>query len=407
MMKKPSELKPLTIIGGGMVGLLLAALLADGKINVVVVEAEKPLLRWDKDNLDSRVSAINVASQCLLKTIDIWKEISSRAYSPLIKLKVWDGLGGAEVMFDSADVGTPSLGAIVENREIIRVLWRRLQNDPYVTLICPAKPLNLLLSKDFIELELNNKQKIQTFCLVGADGSDSWLREKMRIELSEHAYKQSAVVTVVKTVNDHQQTGWQVFLPEAVLALLPLNDPHHCAMVWSLSTEEVDKLMMMKERTFNVALNNAFGSRLGGIFCLNSPRSFPLIMRHAKKYVRPRMVLMGDAAHTIHPLAGQGVNLGFMDAACLAQCIIDAQQEQRDVGSLRVLRRYERWRKSDNVMMLVAIALLKECFCTQFPFIVQARNVGLTIVDRLNFFKNCCMKIAMGKIGNLPKLMKR
>ena len=407
IMTKPSELKPLTIIGGGMVGLLLAALLADRKINVVILEAKKPLLQWEKESLDSRVSAINSASQRLLKIIGIWKEIRSQAYSSLMKLKVCDGLGGAEIIFDSADVGAPSLGAIVENREMVRALWQRLQNNPYVELICPAKPLYLSPSDGFIELELNNKQKIQTFCVVGADGSHSWLREKMKIELSERPYKQSAVVAVVKTANDHQQTGWQVFLPEAVIALLPLTNPHHCALVWSFPTEEADKLIVMDRKIFNVKLNNAFGSRLGEIDCLNSPKSIPLIMRHAKKYVEPRMVLMGDAAHTMHPLAGQGVNLGFMDAACLAQCVIDAQQEQRDVGSLRVLRRYERWRKGDNTMMLAIMRLFKECFGTQFSFIVQARNMGLTIADRFSFLKNCCMKIAMGEIGDLPKLMER
>lgn len=407
IMTKSSELKPLTIIGGGMVGLLLAALLADAKINVMVIEVKKPLLQWDKASLDSRVSAINSASQRLLKTIGIWKEIRSQAHSPLMKLKVWDGLVGTEIVFDSADVGAPSLGAILENREMVRALWQRLQNDPHVRLICPAKPLHLLLSDDFIELELNNKQKIQTFCVVGADGSHSWLRDKMKIELSERPYKQSAVVAVVKTENDHQQTGWQVFLPGAVLALLPLADPHHCAVVWSLPAEEADKLMVMDIRTFNIELNNAFGLSLGEMHCLNSPKSVPLIMCHAKKYVEPRMVLMGDAAHTIHPLAGQGVNLGFMDAACLAQCIIDARREQRDVGSLRVLRRYERWRKGDNTMMLAAMRLFKECFGTQFPLIVQARNMGLTIAHRFNFLKNCCMKIAMGETGDLPKLMQR
>lgn len=405
-MTKLSELKPLTIIGGGIVGLLLAALLADEKINVVVIEAKKPLLHWDTGNLDSRVSAINSVSQRLLKIIGIWQEIHSKAYSPLIKLKIWDGFGGAKIIFDSADVGAPSLGAIVENREMVRALWQRLQNDPYVKLVCPAKPLYLLQSDDFIELELNNKQKIQTFCVVGADGSNSWLREKMKIKLNERPYNQSAIVAVVKTENDHQQTGWQVFLPKAVVALLPLADPHNCAIVWSSTTEEADKLMMMDERTFKVKLNNAFGLQLGEIHCLNSPKSVPLIMRHAKKYVKLRTVLIGDAAHTIHPLAGQGVNLGFMDAACLAQCIIDAQQEKRDVGSSRVLRRYERWRKGDNTIMLAAMRLFKECFGTQFSFIVQARNMGLTITNRFSFLKNFWMKIAMGETSDLPKLMK-
>lgn len=403
----PSELIPVTIIGGGMVGLLLAALLANAEIKVTLIEAKKPLLCLSKDSLNSRVSAINAVSRRLLNKINCWQDIRKSTYSPLVKLDVWDSAGGGEIIFDSADVSASALGAIIENREIVRVLWQKLQEDPLVEFICPAQPWNLSSFEEFIALELDNQKTIRTSLLVGADGSASWLREQMNINIRERSYEQSAVIAVVKTENPHEQTGWQAFLPDAVLALLPLAAPHHCAIVWSISPEEATQLIAADEKSFNAKINNAFGLRLGEIQRLTQPKSIPLIMRHAKKYLDSRRVLIGDAAHTIHPLAGQGVNLGFMDAACLAQCIIDAHHEKCDVGSFRVLRRYERWRKGDNVMMLAAMRFFKECFGTQSPFIVQARNMGLTMTNRLNFLKNYFMKIAMGESLDLPDLIMR
>ena len=401
----PSESIPVTIIGGGMVGLLLAALLANAGINVAIVEVKKPLLRWNKDNLDSRVSLINAVSRRLLKKVNCWQDIRKSAYSPLAKLDVWDSTGGAEIIFDSADIGASALGAVVENREIVRTLWQILQENPLVELICPAQPRNLSRFDEFIDLELDNQKKIRTSLLVGADGAYSWLRGQMNVGMQERSYEQSAIVAVVKTDNPHEQTGWQAFLPGAVLALLPLANPHHCAIVWSVSQEKATQLIAMDEEVFNTEINNSFGLRLGEIHRITQPKSIPLIMRHAKRYLDSRMVLVGDALHTIHPLAGQGVNLGFMDAACLAQCIIDANRKKRDVGSFRVLRCYERWRKGDNLIMLLAMRFFKECFSTKSPLIVHVRNMGLTVTNRLSFIKNYFMKIAMGEALDLPDLI--
>ena len=403
----PPDVIPVTIIGGGIVGLLLAALLVNAKIEVIIVEEKKPLLSWNKNSLDSRVSAINAVSRRLLKKLNCWQDIYKSAYSPLVKLDVWDSIGGGEIIFDSAEIGAPALGAIVENREIIRVLWQKLQENPLVKFICPDYPRNLLCLEEFIDLELDNRKTIRTSLLVGADGSHSWLRRQMNITIQERSYKQSAVIAVVKTENPHEQTGWEAFFPDAVLALLPLANLHDCAIVWSVSPEKAMQLIVANDKLFNIEINNAFSSRLGKIRRLTQPKAIPLIMRCARKYLDSRMVLIGDAAHTIHPLAGQGVNLGFMDAACLAQCIIDAHHEQRDVGSVRVLRRYERWRKGDNLMMLAAMRFFKECFGTQSSLVVQARTMGLTVTNQLSFVKNYFTKIAMGELFDLPDLIMR
>ena len=400
-----SAKKPIIIIGGGMVGLLLARLLAIAKISTIIIEEEKPLLCWNKENVDSRVSAINVTSQRLLKAAGIWQDIRKQAYSPLIKLRVWDSLSGGEVSFDSAGIGVPALGVVVENREIVQALWKKCQDDFYIRFICPAKPKKLLRAIDFVELELNNNWKIQTLCVVGADGRYSWLREQMSIEMDEWSYEQSAIVAVVKTENTHQQIGWQVFLLKGILALLPLANPHYCAVIWSVATEKANYLTMLNELEFNKELNSAFGLRLGKIQRITEPKAIALVMRHVKNYIGFRMVLTGDAAHTIHPLAGQGINLGFMDAACLAQCFIDAHQKNRDLGNAHVLRRYERWRKGDNMIVLAAVHFFKEFFDTQSPFFIQARSLGLNAINHLNSVKNCFMKIATGEASELPSLI--
>ena len=326
---------PITIIGGGMVGLLFAWLLKSAQIPIVVVEAQAPLLQETANLWDARVSAINAASQQLLENVGIWQLLRPTTFSSLQKLKVWDSLGGAAINFDSAMVGVPALGAIVENREIIRVLWQQLQAHEPITLLTQVRPQQLTRKNNDIEIMLDNHQKIQTQLVVGADGGKSWVRQQMRSEIVERSYEQSAVITVVKTQLPHQQTGWQAFLPAAVLALLPLRDPYHCAVVWSVSTARAHQLISLTADQFNDELNAAFGVRLGDMKCQQEPQAIPLVMRHAKRYVESCLALIGDAAHTIHPLAGQGVNLGFMDAACLAQCIIDAHQQARDIGSQR------------------------------------------------------------------------
>lgn len=386
----------ITIVGGGMVGLFFAKLLAQAGIEVTIIESKKAN--------DARVSAINAVSKRMLQNLEIWPSINETAYSPLMGLKVWDGVGGAEIHFDGAQVGVPALGAIVENREIVRVLWESLEKDPVVNFICPARPQMLKHSENAFEIILEQGDVIATQMVVGADGARSWVREQMLSEIKERPYDQTAIIAEVETEKAHEQTGWQVFLPTGPLALLPLRDSNRCSIVWSTTAEQAKDLMVMDEIKFNNEINNAFGLRLGEIKRISHPKAIPLVMRHAKQYVKPGMALIGDAAHTIHPLAGQGANLGFMDAACLAQCIIDARTSKRDENSLRVLRRYERWRKGDNTLMLLAMRGFKELFSTSSLWMTQARNIGLNLTNRSNLLKNCFMQLAMGESSDLPEI---
>lgn len=398
---------PVTIIGGGMVGLFLAKILAQANINVAIVEANQPILQWRNNQFHSRVSAINAVSQRMLRHINIWSKLNKQSYSPLLALKVWDGVGGAEIDFDSAEVGAPALGAIVDNREIIRVLWQSLQDDPSVKFMCPNFCNKIESHNDLLKLRLDQGKAIHTRLVVGADGVHSWVRDQMPSELKERSYEQSAVVAVVETALPHQQTGWQVFLPNGPLALLPLAKQTQCAIVWSTTPQQANDFVSMGVESFNNEINNAFGLCLGKIKLISGLQAIPLVMRHVKHYVTPRMALIGDAAHTLHPLAGQGVNLGFMDAACLAQCIVEAIGRQHDFASLRTLRRYERWRKGDNSFMLLAMRGFKELFGGSSICLTQARNVGLYLANRSHLLKNCFMRIAMGETSDLPALAKK
>ncbi len=395
------------IIGGGMVGLLLAAALASEDIAVTIIETKEPQLDWELDSFSARVSAINVVSRRMLRNLGVWKHVRESSYGTLMGLTAWDSVGGGEISFDSADVGVPDLGVIVENRELVRVLWEHCAEQPQISIHCPVTPKAINKHEDGFTIDLEDGTTLKASLIIGADGAHSWVRGEMAAKLKTKSYRQSAIVTVVKTQSAHENIGWQAFLPTGPLALLPLANPHRCAIVWSATSKQAENLMAMDTNEFECELNNEFGVRLGEIAVLTERRAIPLRMRHVQHYVEPRLALIGDAAHTIHPLAGQGVNLGFMDAACLAACLSQAKQKGQDFGNMKVLRRYERWRKGENALMIAAMRSFNDLFLSDSTMLVQARNMGLKITNRLTSLKNCFMKVAMGEMQELPPLAKK
>lgn len=388
----------IVIIGGGMVGLSCAIALAQQSITVAIIENHLPLLNWDIDDYSARVSAINAASVRWLEKISVWKDLRTQTFAPLRCLRVWDDLAGAEINFDSANLGKRELGFIVENREIVRALWEKASRMECIDLYCPQKPIEIKQTKAHCHVILANKTEINAELTVGADGSHSWLRQQLRIDLQKRPYDHDAIVAVIQTAKPHRDTAYQVFLPDGILAALPLHNKKHAAIVWSTSTNNAASLLAANNTTFALQLTNAFANKLGDIEMCSSRQSFPLVMRHVCHYVRPRFALMGDAAHTIHPLAGQGLNLGFMDAACLTQCLLAGYKKRNDLGDLRALRRYERWRKADNSIMLAAMRLFKETFASQSLMMVQLRAMGLQATDKMSFIKNYIMRYAMGDL---------
>lgn len=397
----------IVIVGGGIVGLVLAAALARANFPVTLVETKLPELQWENSSLDARVSAINAVSQQILVNLDIWQHINPAAITPLWGLTVWDHTGGGEIHFDSADIGEPQLGFIVENRALIKALWAHLAALPQVTLLCPGQPQKIIHNAAQLQLQLADQTLIPAQLIVGADGGHSWVRAEMGVNAHERSYQQQALVAVVHTVRAHQNRGWQSFLPAGPLGVLPLADPQTTAIVWSNTLPEAQRLMALTPLDFNQELSTALTNRLGAMTCLTPPQAIPLMMRHAEDYVQPHLALVGDAAHTIHPLAGQGVNLGLLDAAVLAEVLMTAREKRQDLGSLRVLRRYQRWRKGDNALMLAAMRGFKELFAAQSPWLVHCRSQGLNLTDHAGFLKNVIMRYAIGRSDDLPDLAKQ
>ena len=391
------------VCGGGMVGAALAAALGDGPLRVAVIDLQKPRLRWPRDSWGIRTCALTRASQHILENVGAWEKMVAYRVHPYQEMHVWDSTGSGTVHFSAADVGEPNLGHIVENRVIQAALFKRLGELSNVDLFCPARVERLEWQKGKVEVHLEKGARLQGSLLVGADGRDSWVRKQAGITTQGWEYDQTAVITVVKTERHHRDTAWQRFTPEGPLAFLPLGEGHS-SIVWSVSPEHARALLALEEDTFMEELAQSFEGVLGKVTWMAERGAFPLRLQHARRYIRPGLALVGDAAHAIHPLAGQGVNLGLADAATLAEVVLDAARRKRDIGSLAVLRRYERWRKSDNIAMMAAMDGFKRLFGSELLPVRLARNAGLTLTDMLPPLKNGFIHHAMGMTGHLPRL---
>jgi 2-polyprenylphenol 6-hydroxylase len=394
------------ILGSGLVGLTLANILAEQSFTVAIVDANT--IEIDPVPLDGfhlRVSAINQACCNVFQNLNIWSTLlASKRVMPFEKMFVWDSLGKKEINFSCTDIARPNLGYIIENILLKNALLKQLQQYENVRLLAPVKPQTILPQKNTLTVRLADKRQLITSLLVGADGAHSWLREYARIGLYTWPYHHQGLVTNVATELPHQKTAWQCFLPEGPLALLPLPDPHLCSVVWSAPPEKVHQLQQLSDSEFDPTITQAFEHRLGKLVRVTKTIAFPLVMRHAKQYVKARIALVGDAAHTIHPLAGQGVNLGILDAASLAEVIIAARNKGSDWGRYSVLRAYERWRKGENWLMILGMEFFKRLFQSQSSFVVQMRNFGLQVADERAFIKNQFMLHAMGVKGELPEI---
>ncbi len=384
---------PIVVVGGGIVGLSFAALMAQAGIQVALIEACEPSLNAFNSKWDARVSAINIASMQLFSELGVWGHLKASA-AGLDKMKIWDGISGARFDFDSADVGCAYLGYILENRVMLKALWELVKTK--VDVYCPEKIESLVFSETSAQLVLHHHQKLSADLVVAADGAHSWVRKNATIALRERDYKQDAIVAVVQCEQSHQNMAWQCFLSTGPLALLPLVDPHHCAIVWSNDNAQASTLMQLSDTDFNRSLSNASELCLGALTVVTERQAIPLRMQQAEHYVKPRLALLGDAAHTLHPLAGQGVNFGLMDAECLAKIMIEAQLQGRDMGSYKNLRRYERARKSENEMIIQMVGAFKSLFALDQPAWVQARALGMQGLNQFTGLKKIMAQYAMG-----------
>ena len=398
----------IVVVGAGMVGAAAAALLARRApgVPVVVLDAEAPP-RWrPEDPPGLRVSAVSEASRRVLSACGAWDEIAAARISPYAHMRVWDGAipagGPGAIRFDAADVAAPVLGHIVENELVRLALRNALQRLDNVKLLDGARLESLVLDGERAELGIEDGRRLQARLVVGADGAGSPSRDMAGLQVTGHDYEQRAVVCNIRCQLPHRETAWQRFLPHGPIAFLPLADGR-VSIVWSTTLAEADTLLAADDERFRAAVAEASDGCLGEVLEAGPRAAFPLRMRHAPVYTRARYALVGDAAHTVHPLAGQGVNLGFLDAAALAEVVGDGLAAGRDPGDPALLRRYERWRKPENVIAMRAFDGINRLFSNDSPALGTLRRAGFTVVDRLAPLKDVFIRRAMGLDGDLPE----
>jgi len=396
----------LIIVGGGMVGAALACAMAEQHFRVALIEGREPDLSWPQEDYQIRVSAITRASQHVFENLHAWRHMVKRRVCPYREMKVWDATGSGHIHFDSAEIAEPDLGHIIENSVIQAGLWERLCELPNVQRFCPNTPKQLNITPQHASLTLDDGQVLQGALLIGADGGRSWVRDQMGFESKGWAYQQDAVVATVRHELNHQETCWQRFSADGPLAFLPL-DEKTCSIVWSTNPEHAQQLLQLDKEAFLKELHLSFGDELGKMLEVGERAAFPLRLGHTTQYTSSRLALIGDAAHSIHPLAGQGVNLGLGDMSALADVLFAARKRGVDLGDELVLRRYERARKADNVAMLAAMDGFKRLFSNDQPVLKFARNLGLNLTDNLPPLKQLFMQQALGSASNRGSLAKR
>ena len=391
------------IAGGGMIGSAVALGLAHQGWQVALVESDavESLLQAPSpaetvEDFEPRVSAISLASQRLLAQLGVWSRVQTGRYCDYSEMTVWDGDGTGRVHFEAAELHATALGTIVENRHIVRALFQALA-DSSVTVFDGVKVNRWHRGQG---IELDDGRLVTADLVVGADGARSRLRQWAGLATREWDYDHQAIVCTVQTVNSHAFTAWQRFSPTGPLAFLPLanenGDDNFCSIVWSQQTDEARRLMALDEDAFRLELERAIEGQLGELQAVSERFAFPLRQRHAKDYIAEGLALVGDAAHTIHPLAGQGANLGYGDVQVLLDELAKAREAGLSAGEPLVLERYQRRRKGENLTMMAAMEGFKQLFARDELPVRWLRNAGMRWFDRLTPLKNRIAAEAMG-----------
>ena len=396
------------VIGGGMVGACCAALVAReeplAQWRVAMVEPVAPKPPRD-DSVDLRVSALSRASQRILRAVGAWDALEDRA-CPYSEMVVWDAASAADARdalhFSAAETGEPDLGHIVEN---LRVQWTLHESRHVRAVTRIGAGLEALeFGPDAVRLTLSDERRISCGLVIGADGGQSRVRELCGIGRAGWAYGQTAVVAHLRTERPHRHTAWQRFLPDGPIALLPLRDGR-VSLVWTTTPAQAAELREVDPHQFSRRVAEASDHVLGAMELDGARAGFPLALWHAREYVRPRLALVGDAAHTIHPLAGQGVNLGFLDAAALVQVLSNAEASGGEPFGTRALRRYERWRRSENALMLGTTDTINRLFGERSVPVATARRLGMSLVASQPLLRRVLVERALGLAGDLPVLV--
>lgn len=385
-----------------MIGAAVAASLGGSSLKVAVIESSPPHAFSPDQPHDLRVSALSIASKNILETVGAWNGVRNRRLCPFRRMRVWETEENTE--FCSDDINYPELGYIVENRVIQLALLERLQSFANIKLMCPATINKIIYSAQKpSEVELEDGRILSAKVLVAADGGQSRVRQAVGLGVTSWDYKQHALVIYIETAYGQQDITWQRFVPSGPQAFLPLTG-HYGSVVWYNSPDEVNRLKALSSSDLQRELSAAFPECLGKINQVLGTVSFPLKRQHAQSYVKAGVVLVGDAAHVINPLAGQGVNIGMLDAATLAEVLIAAKKQGIDIGDLAVLKRYEKLRRIENLKMMTVMDVFYRVFSNEVVPVKFLRNLGLGLAERILPAKRKVMRSAMGLEGNLPRL---
>ena len=388
----------IAIVGGGIVGLTLAAALKDAPCRIAIINKgaiDQPL----GDKPGARVSAINQANINALKKADVWQHIDKSRANPYNAMHVWDKDSFGDIHFAGNDTGgeleSDTLGVIIENQALINGLAHSVLKQDNVVVIDTTIE-RVLSSPQQNMLMLENGDALSCRLLVGADGANSFVRKHANFPITFRDYEHTAIVANIRTQQPHENVARQAFTPTGPLALLPMRDPNVCSIVWSQTPDAAKTLQGYSDSEFCNALLAASNNALGPVTLETARTAFPLTMRYAREWAKEGIVLVGDAAHTIHPLAGQGANLGMQDALALAATLITLLDDQKDIGQLRYLRPYERARKTEAMKMIAAMDGFKFLFDGDDPLKKLIRGVGLAATDKLSAVKQAFVSHAMG-----------
>ena len=395
-MKQPIDI---VIVGAGMVGLAIANLLGKSDLaNVTVIDAGKKPIFSLEDDLSLRVSAIAPGSAELLRAIGVWDEIATERACPYRDMRVWDAAGHADgpetVAFSAAEFAAPQLGFIVENILVRTALLNKVAQTNVATRF-ETTIKSMRKSSNRYELELDSGRTLAPELVIGADGARSFIRDAAAIEIDSWPHEQKAFVTHLMPELDHRNTAWQRFLTDGPLGILPLHDGR-VSIVWSTTPENADDALAMTDEQLASRLTEISGGVLGRLTPSGDRGSFPLESQHAKHYVTPGLALVGDAAHAIHPLAGQGVNLGFADAIKLAEVLVSALEGGEFIGDRPVLRKYERARKGDNQLMLNFVRGLNKLFSAEYSSLQPLRGAGMAAFNKSGPLREHAVRVALG-----------
>ena len=387
----------ITIVGAGIVGSSLARLLSKQGIKVTLIDRGSPLSIPKSSKLPDRTLALNLSSIDLFKELNIWNELNKRS-TPFTRMFVWDSKGSSPLEFLAEEIKKKELGYVISNNTILKSLNKLIQDSPEINLRQQTELSGINVNEKEVSISLWGGEKINSKLIIGADGVNSTLRKKAKIKTRTWSYDQRAFVAELKTEKFHDYTAWQIFTPKGPIALLPFDliEGSNISLVWSAEKDYAEKLQKLTKKEFVKELEEKTEQILGKIELKTEIRSFPLNQLHAKNYFSERIALVGDSAHSFHPLAGQGLNIGLSDVTSLSDVLIKARRRGVDIGSKRALKDYERSRKIPNLTMTAMMELFKEGFATSDPWVKLARNFAFNVTTKSSTLKKRVIKEAAG-----------